>query len=625
MPRFLLPFLVLAALSSQSYAQSAQPEPSGVTLHTGTRLVVVDVVVTDSHKKPIRNLKASDFTLLEDNRPQKIQHFDEHARAAEGGGTKAAPARVMPPGIFTNHSSAPAGDSVNVLLLDTLNTPATDQTYVKDQIRKFLRDTKPGAPIAIFGLTTRLILLQSFTADPELLKNAVNHKNNAFSALLDSPATGGPAQKMSDDYVEFSALTGGSSLAAQASPNQLSLNTFQANETQATENVSLLRARYTLDAINQIGRYLAGMPGRKNLIWFSGSFPIDITPTDAADQFHGSYESLEGEFRETTNLLTRGQVAVYPVDARGVVVSTVGDVSQNPPQFNHDPTAFAKDQLSFHQRLMGENNTMLRMAEQTGGKAFLDNNDLSGAVIQAIDTGSNYYTLAYTPSDPHWNGGYRGIEVKLQQRGVTLAYRRGYYADDPEAATKKGAAAAAAQIVPTYANNPMNLAMMRGAPDPSQIVFKVRVLPVGDLEKKPAKGNTVSAGSGSKGPYRNYAIDLAADPEAILFTKADDGVYHSYLQFLTYVYDQDGHVINSQDDMVRSNLPPPAYARIMAIGVPFHQEISVPAKGDYYLRIGVHDLRGNRVGAVEVPVEAVRNLPLETPAEAGSVSSGSAK
>jgi hypothetical protein len=63
----------------------------------------------------------------------------------------------------------------------------------------------------------------------------------------------------------------------------------------------------------------------------------------------------------------------------------------------------------------------------------------------------------------------------------------------------------------------------------------------------------------------------------------------------------------------------------MAIGVPFHQEISVPAKGDYYLRIGVHDLRGNRVGAVEVPVEAVRNLPLETPAEAGSGSSGSAK
>jgi hypothetical protein len=94
MPRLLLPFLVLAALSSQSYAQSTKPEPSGVTLHTGARLVVVDVVVTDSHKKPIRNLKASDFTLLEDNRPQKIQHFDEHTRAAEGGVTKAEPARA---------------------------------------------------------------------------------------------------------------------------------------------------------------------------------------------------------------------------------------------------------------------------------------------------------------------------------------------------------------------------------------------------------------------------------------------------------------------------------------------------------------------------------------------------
>jgi VWFA-related protein len=631
MPRLLLPLLVLAALPSQSYAQSTNPESSVVTLHKGTRLVVVDVVVTDSHKNPVRNLKASDFTLLENNVTQKIQHFDEHTRVAAAGGAKEEPARVMPPGIFTNYSSAPAGDSVNVLLLDTLNTPATDQSYVKDQIRKFLKEAKPGVPIAIFGLTTRLSLLQSFTADPELLKNAIDKKNSAFSALLASPVTGGPAQKMSDDYPGSNGgisgtQPGGPTADKPVSPNLPNLQAFQADEALAAENVSLLRARYTLDALNQLGRYLAGMPGRKNLIWFSGSFPVDITPTDAADQFHGSYEALEDEFRETTNLLTRAQVAVYPVDARGVVISMVGDVSQSGSKYVNDwstgadPAAFAKDQLSFRQRLVSENSTMLRMAEQTGGKAFLGNNDLAGAVIQAIDTGSNYYTLAYSPSDPHWNGGYRGIAVKLQQRGLTLAYRRGYYADDPEAAAKNSRAAAAAQIVPEQANNPMKLAMMRGAPDPSQIIFEVRVLPVGDLEDKPAKGNTISAGSGSKGPYRNYAVDLAADPQAILFTKADDGVYHSYLQFVTYVYDQDGRLINSRDDMVRSNLPPPAYARIQTIGVPFHQEISVPAKGDYYIRIGVRDLRANRVGAVEVPVGIVRNLPLETPAEAGSAS-----
>jgi VWFA-related protein len=605
MPRLLLPLFFLAASCNPIYAQSASPEASGVTLHAGTRLVVVDVVVTDRNKNPVHNLKASDFRLLEDNTTQKIQHFDEHTGGAVGAEPEAAPA--MPPGYFTNYSPVPAGSSINILLLDTLNTPVTDQEYVKDQIRKFLKDAKPGAPIAIFGLTTRLSLLQSFTADPELLKAAINKKNNAFSALLDNPVTGGPVEKLSDDFAVFAA----SSLSPQAATANLpAIHFVQQGEALQAVDKGKLRAQYTLDAINQLGRYLAGMPGRKNLIWFSGSFPIDIMPGGPVNAPAGSFDSLEHEFRETANLLAKGQVAVYPIDARGALISQVGDVSQSGAKYDHDLTAFAQDQLGFHEQTMSENSTMLRMAEETGGKAFLANNDLAGAVTQAIATGSNYYTLAYTPSDPHWNGGFRQIRVKLEQQGVTLAYRRGYFADDPAAPSKSGHPITAVMTVPEQAGNPMHLAMMRGAPDPSQITLKVRVLPNGDkAEAKPVKGNTVSASSRSKGPYRSYAVDIAADPQAVSFTKAADGVYHSYLQFLTYVYDEDGRLINSVDNVVRANLPPAAYARVLAGGVPFRQEVSVPVKGDYTLRIGLHDLTGNRVGAVEVPVATVRNLP----------------
>jgi len=402
MPRMLLPLFFLAASCNPIYAQSASPEASGVTLHAGTRLVVVDVVVTDRNKNPVHNLKASDFRLLEDNTTQKIQHFDEHTGGAVGAEPEAAPA--MPPGYFTNYSPVPAGSSINILLLDTLNTPVTDQEYVKDQIRKFLKDAKPGAPIAIFGLTTRLSLLQSFTADPELLKAAINKKNNAFSALLDNPVTGGPVEKLSDDFAVFAA----SSLSPQAATANLpAIHFVQQGEALQAVDKGKLRAQYTLDAINQLGRYLAGMPGRKNLIWFSGSFPIDIMPGGPVNAPAGSFDSLEHEFRETANLLAKGQVAVYPIDARGALISQVGDVSQSGAKYDHDLTAFAQDQLGFHEQTMSENSTMLRMAEETGGKAFLANNDLAGAVTQAIATGSNYYTLAYTPSDPHWNGGAR--------------------------------------------------------------------------------------------------------------------------------------------------------------------------------------------------------------------------
>jgi VWFA-related protein len=623
MPRSLLLLVfVLASLSCRSFAQSNNPEASGVTLHANTRLVVVDVVVTDSHKNPVKNLKSSDFTLLEDNLLQKIQHFDEHTGTVVNARPEAASA--LPPGIFSNYSAAPAGSSINVLLLDMLNTPAIDQIYVKDQIRKFLKTVKPGAPIAIFGLTTRLSLLQAFTADPELLRNAVNKRDTSFSALLSSPTTGAPAQSMVDDATAFEAAVSRTTFGAGA-PVPQEVTALQQAGTLSTGNLDLLRDRYTLDAINQLGRYLAGMPGRKNLMWFSGSFPIDITATDAADQFHNSYETLEEEFRETVNILTRAQVAVYPIDARGAVVSNVGDVSQddkgryNVSDPNVNPMNFANDQTKFHQRLMNENATMVRMAEQTGGKAYLNDNDLAGAVTQAIDTGSNYYTLAYTPSDPHWNGNYRRIVVKLHQGGVTLAYRRGYYADDPNSPSKKGRDITAAQVASKQANNPMRLAMMYGAPDLNEIALKVRVLPV---DEKPAEklsqGNTLPAGSRMKGPYRSYAVDFAASPREIQFTQAADGIYHSYLQFATYVYDRDGHLLNRNEELVRANLAPPAYARVLAAGVPFHQEISVPVKGNYYLRIGIRDLGNTNVGAVEVPVETIKDLQPMAPTDGNS-------
>lgn len=132
----LLFLLFLATLIPQSSAQAPQsaqtPEltQSGVTLRAGTQLVVVDVVVTDKSQNPINNLKASDFTLLEGGKPQQIKSFEEHTVRS----TKPVPAMpVFPPGIFSNYTPVPAGGAVNILLVDTLNTPALDQIRLHDQ------------------------------------------------------------------------------------------------------------------------------------------------------------------------------------------------------------------------------------------------------------------------------------------------------------------------------------------------------------------------------------------------------------------------------------------------------------------------------------------------------------
>src|SRR5260370_779704 len=135
MPRTLLLLLVFSASTLLAPAQAGNPHPPVQTLKATARLVVVDVVVTDKNQNPVHQLKQSDFTLLEANAPQTIRHFEEHIDPE----LNAAPAEPMPamaPGVFTNFSPAPPASSLNVLLLDTLNTPLKDQAFVRDQLRQ---------------------------------------------------------------------------------------------------------------------------------------------------------------------------------------------------------------------------------------------------------------------------------------------------------------------------------------------------------------------------------------------------------------------------------------------------------------------------------------------------------
>lgn len=596
---FLSRGLVVALTSTAfSAAQTSQPAQSGVTLHTGTRLVVLDVVVEDNHQNPVHHLTASDFTVLEKNVPQQIRNFEEHTSISAAEAAKAAPMPTLPPGIFTNFAPVPPGSAVNILLLDALNTPMRDQAYVRDQLKQYLNHAQPGVRIAIFGLTTRLDLLQGFTSDPALLKAFVNKKLPKASPLLDDQiGGGGQPEQPSDTLSNF------------GDPNmETMISNMQQFEAEQQSIKIQMRTRYTLDAMNQLGRYLSGIPGRKNLIWFSGSFPLNVMPDgDLADPF-AVVANSEEEFRETANLLTLSQVAVYPVDARGLMVSPVFSAANSGSKYARNPAALSRDQMQFLQQTAEEHQTMDEMAQATGGRAFYNTNGLSQAVAKAIDSGSNYYTITYSPTNTKWDGGFRKIVIHLKQQGYTLAYRRGYYAIAPGDNPQKHDVAATLAANAPFTSDPMQAAMLHGGPDPTEIIFKARVLPLtGQTEAQLAPGNVLNPHLKTKGPYLRYAIDLAADPRVLLTSSA--GSYQGAIQFITYVYDRDGNIINLIDNSTRANLPFAAYTQSLHSGLHWRQEISVPAKGNYFLRIGIHDLQGNRVGAVEVPIAAVRSLP----------------
>ncbi len=262
--------LVLIPVSAAGQTAAA-PTESTTTIHANTDLVVVDVVAADAQQNPVHHLAAGDFTILEDGKPQTVKVFEEHALAP------AAPMPPMPkfePGIFTNYSPAPQNGALNILLFDKLNTPLDAQSVVRDQVLKYLKEALPGTRMAIFTLTTRLSLLQGFTSDPELLRSLVASKKGSQGAspLMDNPMRGD--QPGADDPMM--------DMAADVLGNDPSASMILANIQQfeaETQSYQLqLRQRYTLDAFNQLARYMSMLPGRKNLIWFSGSFPINILP-----------------------------------------------------------------------------------------------------------------------------------------------------------------------------------------------------------------------------------------------------------------------------------------------------------------------------------------------------------
>jgi VWFA-related protein len=613
--------ILRAQTPAASNTQQAAPNqvqqgsnPSTFTLRTGTNLVIVDVIVNGSDGRPVHGLKAGDFTLSEDRTAQHIRDFQEHAEAPPSAAP--VPAPKLAPGLFTNYISTPSDGPSNILLLDMLNTPLKDQAYARAQIQDFLNHAPAGTQIAIFGLSDKLTILQGFTTDPAILKAALAKKGaTKASSLLDDATGGGGGDGAGANAV--SDMLGG----LGGSPEVLeALANAQQFESEGQTFRLQLRQQITLDAMNELARYLANIPGRKNLIWFSGSFPVDILPDPSINNGFASMGNAEEEFRETTSLMTRARVALYPVDARGLTNSGTFSVTSqsSATKYSRNPAAVGTDEAKFEQQIEADNSTMLQAAEDTGGRAFINSNALSDAVSKAINNGSNYYTLTFSPANMKWDGRYRKLEVAVDNKTYQLSYRRGYYADDPNAPGKHQGSPAPAADDPA-SKSVITRTMVRGAPVPTQIQFTVRVrAATGAAEPTAVNGNElVSTNVEATPPFTRYAVDFAIDPRDFVFAQAD-GNFHDTIQFITFLYDQDGNLVNRSGATLHADFKPAVYADFLKHPFSYNQDISVPRKGNFFLRIAVHDGNGDRAGAVEIPVDAVKGLPPLAAPPAGS-------
>ena len=324
-------------LATQAVGQDV-PSNAPFTLHTGTRLVLTDITVTDRNGRPIAGLPRSAFRIFDNGHEEVLTNFEEHrpelrARAAPFERNVASNAYFEPPPAVSN-----------VLLIDIDTLGALDQMYLAEELKNCVQALPAGESIAIYvcdSLTPRL--LQDFTADQGKLLTAV----------------------------------------------QLAVPHFRQADAQYASDMSALMGMVA---------QLRDLPGRKNLLWFSGGSTLAISPDastlPAAVDMRPVYDALESS-----------QVAVYPIEARGLTLTDGGGA------------------IPWQHMVMEET------AEATGGRAIFNDNGLSPAASRTVAEGQSFYTLTYSAHEPKFDSKWHKVKVEVDHNTYELSYRRGYYDD----------------------------------------------------------------------------------------------------------------------------------------------------------------------------------------------------
>jgi VWFA-related protein len=501
------------------FGAGQEPTSATTTLKVYSRETIVDVLVTDAKGTPVRGLKQSDFTVEENGKPQAIRSFAEFDQSPP----PPEPAPELGPNEFTNAQSLPETGPVNILLLDTLNVrqPA-DVVHEQQAVEDYLDKMRPGTQIAILLLSPGgLHTLQSFTCEPSLLRRAV--QTHMFDV-------GSDIEKWTRDW-------------------------------------------YTVDAIDQIAAYVAKIKGRKNLLWFTPGMPIPLVRDGGYSwsdpTVNGGWTSPDlgvvYRLMDAYELLSAEQIAVYPVDPRGV-----GGLGM--------ATLRAEE-----------------VAEDLGGVAYYNDNDLGSAVASAIDHGTHFYTLSYFPPRQKDDGHFHTIHIAVDLPGLRLIYRKGYNAELPQLR------------VPTSGPSLMKASLEAKLPNATQLLFDVQIEP-GTRPASPPNPPVLGslAHKYRNAPLTRFALLYTFEPSQLGFVDGPGGTRNGSLEFDIAAYNNSRKLVTSLKQTKKLLLDSNQDSQLPDQPLQFSQQLDLPP-GAIYLRVGILDHTSNKVGTLEIPLTVPKN------------------
>ncbi len=374
----------------------AQQQQSGslYRFKVETDVVLVNVSVRDKSGKIVRGLKQDEFSVFEDGKQQKVVSFDFEQTDLQAVPTPQQAVLVAPRNTAPTVAAVKPNEKLEfrdhriiVLFFDLTSMQPEEIERAVVAAQKFVdQQMKPADMVAVMSLASSLQVNQDLTADHDLLKRALTRLN---------PSSGGGFDAGMIGDTEGTADT-----AQPFTPDDTEYNIFNTDR--------------RLEALQSLADSLARIEQKKSVIYFSSG--MDKTGVENQSQL-----------RNAINRAVRSNVAIYPMDMRGLQAIIPGGEAQQASLRGTSPYSGASVRNAFDSNFSTQE-TLVTLAADTGGRAFLDSNDFGAVFNKVQEDTSAYYVLGYRSSNPARNGRFRKITVKTSVPDVKIEFRRGYYA-----------------------------------------------------------------------------------------------------------------------------------------------------------------------------------------------------
>jgi len=591
----LVAFLLLATASYQLRGQT-QPQSGGTqrpdVVTVTTNLVQIDVTVIGRDGQTVSDLKADDFEVLEDGKPQSLTHFSFVLAptsqpqpvivAKPAKGKKAVLDPPLPPVNLRREQVRRA----IALVVDDLGLSFESSHRVREALKRFVDEQmQPGDLVAIIRTGAGIGALQQFTADKRMLYAAIDRVRynvnsrsfNAFTPIGEDQRTEGEARGGLNGPPKGSNTTEmrGSDLVGSL----VQLNTPGAAANRFRDDIFQVG---TLGAINFILRGLRELPGRKSIILFSDGFRM-------YDEDQGSRRILDSMNR-LIDMANRASVVIHTIDARGV--QTVGPTAADNlagaftlgkadalGNSNADQTRWMDSITADYQRKTSDFVTTQQglgfLSHQTGGIFIHNNNDVEGSVGRILNTEKGYYLLGYRPAESSFGEdgkrtAFHHIDVHVKRPGLIVRTRAGFFGfSDEERRT------------PFYRNPAEQLYAALASPFAS-----------GDIS---VRMSSVFGYDPERSSFTESILHI--DAHGLTFNQQPDGNYKASFAIVTATFGENGNVIDQAERAYSIVVEPKNLERTYQKGLIYIVTLPIRKAGAYQLRMAVRDATSAKVGS----------------------------